>query len=569
MVQLLSAVSPGTLVKLNESGSPVEFYVAAQNYESGLNGAGRTLLVRKDVYRNDFWNPSGINTYANSAIDQLLNGAYKARLDPCVQTAIGTTTFYYTPGNGNYAVTTLGRPVFALSLTELGVSHPQSNNEGQGLPISSTLKIAYLNGEAVVQWTRSPINNSAREIWAVKSSGQNIICQTTQLYGSRPCFTLPNNLYVKDNGNAIVGFAPASITTPALIATGNSVPVSWDGVSGADSYILQRKADNGGWTQVYAGPLTTFTDTAGSWTTVQYQVCGVFDGTNGFFAQSDVITVLPAPTLVISGADGDLGTITTDIPCSVETNTGNQISLTRTVNGVLVASLTVDSGFAYSIPVMDLPTGTGTIVITATVQTSSGPVTAPRTWTYTKQAQTFPTSGGVAQLAKDGQNVFPLTLAEAVKAIGGPWGGNLSTALDKLAKAAVFNWESTTAGDFADLWGNIIPIVKIEVGSYVGTGVYGSSNANILNTPFPPKIAFITAESGTDDNIASGFINFLSGHYSVFHVGGSSPAVGFGQCSVEENTSKWWATGSTSTVKDIQDAQFNVSGVTYSYIIFG
>lgn len=33
----------GAIITLNENASPVEFYVAKQDYESGLNGAGRTL----------------------------------------------------------------------------------------------------------------------------------------------------------------------------------------------------------------------------------------------------------------------------------------------------------------------------------------------------------------------------------------------------------------------------------------------------------------------------------------------------------------------------------------------
>ena len=33
----------GAIIALNENASPVEFYVAKQDYESGLNGAGRTL----------------------------------------------------------------------------------------------------------------------------------------------------------------------------------------------------------------------------------------------------------------------------------------------------------------------------------------------------------------------------------------------------------------------------------------------------------------------------------------------------------------------------------------------
>ena len=32
-------IDEGTIITLNESASPVEFYVAKQDYESGLNGA--------------------------------------------------------------------------------------------------------------------------------------------------------------------------------------------------------------------------------------------------------------------------------------------------------------------------------------------------------------------------------------------------------------------------------------------------------------------------------------------------------------------------------------------------
>ena len=48
----LSDYEEGALIKLNEGGSPVEFYVSKHDYESGLNGAERTLVVRKAVYDN-------------------------------------------------------------------------------------------------------------------------------------------------------------------------------------------------------------------------------------------------------------------------------------------------------------------------------------------------------------------------------------------------------------------------------------------------------------------------------------------------------------------------------------
>ena len=40
--------SVGSIVKLKENGVLVDFYVAKHDYENGLNGMGRTLVVRKD-----------------------------------------------------------------------------------------------------------------------------------------------------------------------------------------------------------------------------------------------------------------------------------------------------------------------------------------------------------------------------------------------------------------------------------------------------------------------------------------------------------------------------------------
>lgn len=55
----------------------VDFYVVKHNYESGLNGAGRTLLVRKDCYNDQRYSGSYANNYAKSAIDSWLNNDYK------------------------------------------------------------------------------------------------------------------------------------------------------------------------------------------------------------------------------------------------------------------------------------------------------------------------------------------------------------------------------------------------------------------------------------------------------------------------------------------------------------
>lgn len=212
--------SVGSIIKLKENGTLVDFYVAKHDYENGLNGSGRTLVVRKDCYDTRQWHSSNVNAYASSAIDTWLNGTYKNLLDADIQSVIGTTKFYYTPGNGNTTVTTLSRAIFLLSGTELGQSHTYMKTEGTALSIASTLLIAYLNGSAVTQWTRSPYTNGTNYAWYLYSHGglRNGLCSST--YGSRPAFTLPSTLSVSDDGSVSVNTAP---TITGSYATGTNL----------------------------------------------------------------------------------------------------------------------------------------------------------------------------------------------------------------------------------------------------------------------------------------------------------------------------------------------------------
>ena len=441
MAQTLGSVAVGSIVKLNESGSPVEFYVAKHDYESGLNGAGRTLLVRKDVYDIRAWHSSNVNAWASCSMRSWLNSTYKGLLDTDIQEAMGTTTYHYTPGNGSWSVSTRSDAVFLLSATELGKAESGFNVEGSALSIASTLQVAYRNGSATTQWTRSPYTDDTRNTWAQSSSGNALYYYCNSTRGSRPAFTLPASLYVSDDGTVSEApAAPTTLTVPSIVMQGQGIPISWSQADGADGYILERKADSGAWTQVYSGANLSYADTAGSWSTVQYRVKAGADGTYGDYTTSAAVQVAAASALVISGQDGSLGTVTADIPYTVSTDTGSQISLVQTVNGAQMYSGQVTSGAAQSIPVMELPSGNGTIVLTATVQTGSGPVSAARTWTYNKTPVSFPAAGGVAQLTKSGANLLPKTLAEAVRT--NPfWGGSLDKALDKLTRAVTYAGE--------------------------------------------------------------------------------------------------------------------------------
>ena len=212
--------SVGSIVKLKENGVLVDFYVAKHDYENGLNGSGRTLVVRKDCYDTRQWHTSNVNAYATSAIDTWLNSTYKNLLDADIRGVIGTTKIKYTPGNGNTTVGTLERAIFLLSVTELGRSASYANTEGTALSIASSLQIAYLNGSAVVQWTRSPNTSSTYYAYYLDTNGSvnNNYCNFTS--GSRPAFTLPSTLSVSDDGSVSVNTAP---TISGSYATGTNL----------------------------------------------------------------------------------------------------------------------------------------------------------------------------------------------------------------------------------------------------------------------------------------------------------------------------------------------------------
>jgi hypothetical protein len=212
--------SVGSIVKLKENGVLVDFYVAKHDYENGLNGSGRTLVVRKDCYDTRQWHTSNVNAYATSAIDTWLNSTYKNLLDADIRGVIGTTKIKYTPGNGNTTVGTLERAIFLLSVTELGRSASYANTEGTALSIASSLQIAYLNGSAVVQWTRSPFTDSTNYAYYLNTNGIVYFGYCDKTYGSRPAFTLPSTLSVSDDGSVSVNTAP---TISGSYATGTNL----------------------------------------------------------------------------------------------------------------------------------------------------------------------------------------------------------------------------------------------------------------------------------------------------------------------------------------------------------
>ncbi len=363
----LGSKAEGSIIKLKENGVLVDFYIAKQNYESGLNGSGRVLVVRKDCYDTRAWHSSNINAYATSAIDTWLNGTYKNLLDANIRTAMSTTKIYYTPGNGNTTKTTLERSVFLLSATELGQTHTYLNAEGTALSstVLNLLKIAYLNGSAVVQWTRSPDTISTNYAWYLGSGGYLSGIYCTHTSGSRPAFTLPSNLYVSDDGSVSVNTAPSvpgSITYPTSINGGTDITVSWaastDAESNLSGYIVE-KSTNGGtsWTQIYQGSARSTTDNVAFGTaSVTYRV-KAYDtaGLNSGWRTGSSITVVNnrAPTAPgsITVPAAVRGGSTLPISWTKATDSDDNLSgyeLERSVNGGSWSQIYKGSALTYT-----------------------------------------------------------------------------------------------------------------------------------------------------------------------------------------------------------------------------
>lgn len=333
-----------------------------------------------------------------------------------------------------------------------------------------------------------------------------------------------NGEYGLSLGNVVPAYFSPTLTVPSIAMQGQSIPVSWTAVDGATGYTLQRKANtDADWVEVYTGQDLEFTEEVGTWSTVQYRVQATFSSGPGGWGTSKVVPVVSASALVISGQDGDLGTLTADVPYTVSTDTGKPITVERKVNGQVVASIEASSNFAYDIPIYDLPTGAGTITLTCSVTPEGqAPVQAERKWTYYKAPILFPQTGSTAQITKEGKNIYPLTIAEAVRT---PqyMGGSLDKTLELLEE--------------------ILNTAVISVGTYVGTGTSGQSAPNRLRFMSPPTVVTVYGEG------------------RVLSISNTEPTGGQTDAYIQGNEAIWYNISA--------DKQLNESGKTYTYFAAG
>ena len=223
------AVGDG-FVYLMEGSTKVKFYVLAHNYESVLNGMGRTMFCRESPATSGMHIGHGGYSYrVNDNIeDTWYKNTYANKFSDKVRGLIGTTKYigqyvrmsYTQTGDPSKSVLksdTYESSFFPISTAEVGGSDFSDGSALSSAAISRISGIRTRYGSGI--WTRSPsltlTGNSTsgfpeRYYYAngqyISSASGSSLSTTEGTYGSSygylPCFTLPETLYIDKDGFA-------------------------------------------------------------------------------------------------------------------------------------------------------------------------------------------------------------------------------------------------------------------------------------------------------------------------------------------------------------------------------
>ena len=229
-------------VYLMEGSTKVKFYALCHNYESSLNGKGRTMFCRES--------PAGSGTHTTSAKedyrvdsnneDAWYKNTYVNKFSGEVRKLIGMTKYIgqyvhmtYTQsgnptGNAEIDSETYESSFFPLSTAEVALRAFADGSALSSAAISRIASIQTRYGSGI--WTRSPSRvltgtNStgfpkyyyANSQYISGASGSSLsTAEGTpgSSYGYLPCFTLPETLYIDKDGFATEN-QPPEVTSDA------------------------------------------------------------------------------------------------------------------------------------------------------------------------------------------------------------------------------------------------------------------------------------------------------------------------------------------------------------------
>lgn len=205
MSKKISALSAGSLVKLNENGVAKKYIMLGYNHY----GKAEVTLLRKDAVGNRAYNAcqSGYNVYNGNSLDSFCNEQHIQCLDPVIRACLVNVPIPTTDGhvNGTWSATVrnLMRKCFSLSAAEVG----NGGSDGTAFPYLSTQanRIAYQDETttAVYWWLRSP--NSSRDDYAYYVGTGGSVNYHSVYYGNicaRPALALSSEILVSDSADS-------------------------------------------------------------------------------------------------------------------------------------------------------------------------------------------------------------------------------------------------------------------------------------------------------------------------------------------------------------------------------
>lgn len=230
-------------VYLMEDGAKVKFYMLVHNYESNLNGKGRTLFCRESPATSGIHTTGDTNDYRvnDNNEDTWYKNTYVNKFSDEVQNWIGTTKYigqyaylYYDRNNISTLETRLAKDTyessfFPISAAEVGVSSFSDGSALSSAAISRISSIQTRYGSGI--WTRSPSMTAtyrhtvgqtiamsyANGKYIASASGSSLSTDEGTYgssYGYLPCFTLSEDLYIDRDGFVSVN-QPPEVTSDA------------------------------------------------------------------------------------------------------------------------------------------------------------------------------------------------------------------------------------------------------------------------------------------------------------------------------------------------------------------
>lgn len=228
-------------VYLMEGSTKVKFYALCHNYESGLNGKGRTMFCRESPPTSGTHTTSARSDYRvdSNNEDTWYKNTYVTKFSDEVKDLIGTTKYvgmyFYAYQYSAYEWRTTSSSktyesrFFSISATEVGALHYADGSALSSAAISRISNIRNHYGSGI--WTRTPtdtttysnhelgnhIDNYANSVYISSASGSSLSTSEGAYgssYGYLPCFTLPETLYIDKDGFASAN-QPPEITSDA------------------------------------------------------------------------------------------------------------------------------------------------------------------------------------------------------------------------------------------------------------------------------------------------------------------------------------------------------------------